>query len=188
MNFQKGQSIAEVVLVLGVAAVVVIALIILVLNSLKNAQFSQNQVKATKLAQESIDKIKAIRDRGSNVVFAAISTTPTGCTGTNPVICPFNALWQMKLTADPNCTIIASECHFQVVADGTGYKLNEASIETNIEGGFSRDVLMTDKATNDCTLPLNCDYTNEKRVIVKVSWSDSSGSHESNLQTIITPQ
>jgi DNA-binding NarL/FixJ family response regulator len=46
---------------MGVAIIVVGALTFATIASLRNAQFSQNQAQATKLAQEGLEKVKSLK-------------------------------------------------------------------------------------------------------------------------------
>ena len=59
----KGQSLIEVVVSLGVAVVMAVSLIATSLLTQKTARTAKNNNQATKLAQESIEKIRVFRDR-----------------------------------------------------------------------------------------------------------------------------
>lgn len=62
MKNQKGQSLFEVVLSLAVITVVIVTLIILAYNSIRNANYSRNQTVATKHSQEATEWLRGERD------------------------------------------------------------------------------------------------------------------------------
>lgn len=181
---EDGQSMIEVIVVLGVTVIVVLALVIAVLTGLKNNQFAQNQSKATKYAQEAIDKIRVIRDRDSWVYFND-TTLPDPCSisGTRSR-CPFGVVWGYRLSdlmANPcaNDSDTPLGCKFFVKVDVNELYLDE--VQDDLGEGFSREIIIADDPD-----PLNSRYTQEKNVIVKVKWLDSSGEHQSNIQTQLT--
>ena len=171
MNFFKnfkGQSILEIVILVGAIALIGTGLAALTLISLRNSQFSKNQIQATKLAQEAIDQVKTIKDRDYAV-----------CSSANPATDKWSEIWV-------HCT---SACNF-TLQKGPATNLNCKSSGLNIADPFylksynstdaaigtvfSRKIIITD---------LN---NNEEKVEVSVSWSDSSGTHKSDLFTILT--
>jgi len=164
---EKGQTMVEVLVVLVVAAVILVSLITVVLNSLKNAQFAQKQITATKYAQEAMDTIKTIRDRDGNV---------TGWTEDTE---KFSYLWDVYMS---NVCLVNSSpgpCYFKL---GNELSLEKMAVDGAeiLREGFSRYILIEDEDSS-----LYDEYKTEKKVTVKVQWDDSSGSHESNLQTIL---
>lgn len=168
MGFAKesGQSLIEVLVVLAVTIIIVVALTMAVLVSLKNAQFAQNQSKATKYAQQSLEKIRNIRDRDEDgEIFFQYSPSDT-------VIRKFSGLWGVNMS-----TRCSGKCYFKFDNSGILTSTNENSME-NLEGNLARQITLTDEAGF---------YATEKKVSVKVKWLDSSGEHESNLETRITP-
>ncbi len=179
----SGQSLVEVLVALTVAALVILALVVVSLMGLKNAQFAQNQAKVTKYAQEAIDQVRAIRDRNGNVTFQNNLSNPA-CTPCSGNTCAFSGLWSCQLTKSSGspCTLSPGNgCYLVLSADGTSLSepssLNNAN--QNLGDGFSRQVILEDGAPA-------LDYSKEKRVRVVVTWTDSSGTHESNVQTILT--
>lgn len=154
---QKGQSLVEVLVVLVIAAVMVIALIMIILASLKNAQFAQNQTQATKLAQDTIDKIRILRDKNSNNTLANYS--PTGC---------FRGLWDSAYCR-------AGFCYYKLMPRGDYLDQTRApSLRDQFDNGFSRQIKISPPTGSNIKL------------IVEVFWADSSGEHSSNLETVLT--
>lgn len=70
-RFKRGQSLIEVVVSLGVAVILAVSLISTSLITQKTARAAKNNSQATKLAQESIEKIRVFRDRQS---FSALTS------------------------------------------------------------------------------------------------------------------
>lgn len=198
----KGQSLIEVMIVLIVSAVVLGALITAILNSLKEAQFAQNQTKATKYAQETIDDIRSIRDQDSAV------SVDLNCN-----IKKFSDLWGyfMSSTNRSNCAsgnspclsialptgLSINGCYFLLNQSGSTFSLSEPPVSESsyyyqpLDNTFSRLINLSDNSLgtycpNSSTI--YCDYQNEKIVNVQVQWTDGSGTHQSNLQTILGPR
>ncbi len=162
MNEQKGQTIIEVLVSLMIASLMMGALVIAIVISLRNAQFSQNQTQATKLAQEAIEKVRTMRDRDM-----CIKLTDTGdCTTFS------NAqTFSQFLGNDTQCSAV---CYFDLDKNNLLLTLKGASSSTDLGGGFTQQILVQTSGT----------FT--KRFIAKIQWNDSSGFHESNLQTFLT--
>ncbi|MCL4367051.1 prepilin-type N-terminal cleavage/methylation domain-containing protein [Patescibacteria group bacterium] len=196
---QQGQSLVEILIVLAITAVVLTGLAIAVINSLHNSQFAQNQAKATKYAQDAIEKIQAVRDRDGSVELWGADTFTGGgsCTGSS---CPFSELWN-RVLSDPSdhlCSITPPDtdkavsgtlgCYFYL-ANPLSVSLQEihdssASWDnTGLDPGFSRQIFIYDKY--DSGYPPE-QPNNEKDVVVRVRWTDAVGNHESNLQTVLT--
>lgn len=166
---------------LMVASVVFGALIVAILASLKNAQFAQSQTRATKYAQEGLERIRLIKNSNGEVDFNAAQGCASTCGPTN---CNFSLLWNCDLSVPVNspCVVKAAGeaqvggCYFRL--DSTGTKLVEAPDSANIteslEDGLRREIYFKDGADS-----------NEKKVLVKVKWTDSSGEHMSNLETVL---
>ncbi len=57
---QIGQTLIEVLIALGTATVIIAAIVIIVMSSLTNVQFSKNQNVATQYAQEGIEIIRKL--------------------------------------------------------------------------------------------------------------------------------
>lgn len=170
---ESGQSLIEVVIATMVAVVVLGALIITILTSLKNAQFAQNQSKATKYAQDALDKIKTIRDRNGSVTFIYASGSPAQSTT------KFSDLWNISggLSSVGVCN---TKCYLSLVSPlGLTGNYTTATAKEDLGDGLTRQIIFEDTSTT---------YQSEKMITVKVSWQDSAGAHESNLQTILTPK
>lgn len=169
---EKGQSLVEVTIALLVAIVVLGALAVLITSSLKNAQFAQKQVKATKYAQEAIDQIRVIRDRNENNAVRLVSQSYS-----------FSELWSIHLSSLSPC--ISGQQGRYFTLDPATLTLTEICVLSEIDvslgdSGILRQIMISD--TDDAVTG----FAVEKIVTVKSKWSDSSGNHESVLQTIVS--
>lgn len=163
-----GQSLLEVLIVLAVAIVVMTALVGVILNGLKNAKFAQNQAKSTKYAQEAVEQITAMRDRNSLINFNGTSQ-------------PFSNLFVVFSSAStPSCILpdTSAQCYFKL-SSSISPPLQQVSyplgIKQSLGNGLSREIYFENGSSKD-----------EKKLTVKVIWTDASGDHESNLQTVLT--
>lgn len=163
---QDGQSLIEVLVVLVVATMMIVALITIILSSLKNAQFAQNQTKATKLAQDTVDKIRIFRDGNKNGTLSSDGST---------FVC-FNQLWNNDSTSSFYCGA-DNYCYYQIDTSGSKLTLMADSYKQSIGDGFYRQI----KVNPTVNLTTNV----EVKLIVQISWTDSSGEHNSNSENIL---
>lgn len=74
MMKEKGQTLVEALIALGVAIIIISAIVVSVISSLSNAQFTKNQNQANHFAQEGMEIVRGIRN--SNwLSFQALSST-----------------------------------------------------------------------------------------------------------------
>lgn len=156
---QRGQSLLEIVITIGVIMVVISGLAITTINGLKNSQFSKNQVQATKLAQEALTKVKVIR----NLDYAVSGPSPAT---------KWSELWAMNLGAacSGQCRYILKE---PVNSTLIWLQFQSADTKEPLADGFQRQIIIEDFIAN------------QKKVTVGVIWSDYSGTHQSQLVTIL---
>ncbi len=112
----KGQSLIELIIVITVGLIIIGALVFATISSLRNAQFASDQIQATKLAQEGLEKIRTLRDRN---------------------IASFNDLWAVPLSCPTNCYFYFNSS--QMLLGGTSVNL-----ETIPPGNFQRQFLIED--------------------------------------------
>lgn len=67
---QSGQSLFEVVVSLAISALVIVALVSLVSNSIRNANFSKNKSLASTYAQEASEWLRGERDSDPDLFFS----------------------------------------------------------------------------------------------------------------------
>lgn len=98
-KFKFGQSLIEVVVAVGIVAVAVVALVSAIIFTQKTARSANLQTQATKLAEESIEQIRVVRDRRgfsylvNDSCWKLVITDPADPTtwnfsNTAPNICP----------------------------------------------------------------------------------------------------
>ena len=162
MFSEKGQTILEVVVVVTVVILVVGALVFATVFSLRNANFSKQQTQATKLAQEGLETVRTQRDRNGLII------------GINEVInWNDDALWiSNKLTFE-----CPSLCYFvvrgiELIGIGPGPALPSGAESI---GQFKRAIIFEDEDNG----------TNAKKVTSVVQWTDTTGTHESRLSTVL---
>jgi Tfp pilus assembly protein PilV len=77
----KGQSLFEVVVAIGVSALIIVAIVSLASNSIRNATFSRNDSQAASYAQQATEWLRAERDRDINIFMTNVSlNTPAPTT------------------------------------------------------------------------------------------------------------
>lgn len=178
---QKGQNLLELVLGVGLVAVVAGAVAVVTINSLQNTQFSKNQLQATKLAQESIEKVRTIKD--SNFGVCTQQEVASGAT-----VCSYwDDIWATQfgsVSTTPSCIdnqictfVLRGTCSVRVSGGGSETKpfcLKYSTAKSDLVGGFKGQILIEDEADS------------QKRVTSRVYWTDSSGEHMSELITILS--
>lgn len=66
----KGQTLVEILLAVGVASLALVALTRAMTSSLRNARFAQDKVLAVQYSQESLEAIRSYRDQNNWSVFS----------------------------------------------------------------------------------------------------------------------
>ena len=173
---QTGQSLLEVTIMLGMVVVIITAVTITTVVGIKNSQFSKNQLQATKLAQEGIERVRIGRDRNQSIVNLP------NVTSWNGDITGVGSFWDYSIR--DNCQI-GGTCYFKItdVNGGLEYKTSSLNFPASVsvyediysDGKFKRVVILSDDDS----------YKTQKKVTVIVTWTDFSGNHESKLTTIL---
>src|SRR5258708_22405731 len=81
MKLQKGQTLLEVLIALGLLSIIMSSLIVVILSALNNANFGKNQNLATQYAQEGMEIMRNIRDQNYGT-FSSLAGTyciPENC-------------------------------------------------------------------------------------------------------------
>lgn len=177
---EKGQTLLEVVMAIGVSGVVLGALLLVIFIGLRNATFSQNQTKATKLGAEAIDQIRSIRDGDGLVVnFEGDQCTDADSRSENTEF-TFYDLWCNQLSSFPACSASTPNCYFKISTDASSnlslIRADIISAKENLGDGLTRQIQISDKPSS---------FGTEKVLNVKVFWTDPSGEHQSNIETIM---
>ncbi len=123
MKQNKGQSLVEVVLALGVAVVVILALVRATVVSMRNANFAKNESLATKYAQEAIESVRLLRDKSDWETF-----TPNNCKNPPDLdTLPFPFSRTITCTGDENTRNVTVKVEW---TDGIG--THETKLETKL--------------------------------------------------------
>ncbi len=174
-----GQSLLEVIVLMGLALVIVTGLTVVTVNGLKNSQFSQNQAQATRLAEEGIDCVRTIRDKNLPVCIGGTGPACAGGTAfrwydreTYP-----NQMWSFNLPAPGSffmiTTLPGNSC--TGLQNTTATPPNDTSVGLPFSSTFSRRISIQ-----------NYNVITQKRVTVLVLWNDISGLHQSQLVTVLS--
>lgn len=166
-NFKNslGQTLLEVIVVITVGVIIIGALVFTTISSLRNASTAKNDAQATKLAQEGLEKVRAIRDRNGNISgggFPADSWADPD-------------LWSGSLSA--NICVAPQGCFFKISFADLNYLGAYQSPPTGGEtlGNFTRYIILSDDAN----------FADWKEVTALVTWIDFAGTHESRMKTIL---
>lgn len=73
MKKQRGQTLLETLLALGVCVIILSAITVIVISSLNSTQFTKRQNLASQYAQEGMEVVRKIRDSGGWPAFSALS-------------------------------------------------------------------------------------------------------------------
>jgi hypothetical protein len=198
----RGQTLLEIAVMMGVILIVVGGLTITVINGLKNSQFSQNQIQATKLAQEGLEKVKLISENNWQV-----------CNNTPVALQYWDDIWNndhLFGTRTPvsdgynvACTDPNSKCAFKLNPPSYGASVACNSIVAGANPPAAGSIWMTSTLPTSPEIIANTPFTRliyiedyydsanhqeytQKKVTSEVTWQDSSGAHASSLVTIIT--
>ena len=109
----KGFTLLEVIFVSGVGIVLLTALLQVNTFALKNSVFAKNQARATKLAREEMELVRAFRDRhGLTPLVCAAGTqchisnvtSASGITAGKKTVGEFSQYFEIRTDPAGNCT------------------------------------------------------------------------------------
>ena len=172
---ESGQTLIELIISITLIVLIITAVTILTINGLKNSQLSRNQIQATKLAQEGIERMRTLRDNNYTVCGWATNTTAMAANGLWSTACPGTGCrytWEQSGTCSGNTSTTAQWIKYTTSAT------ESVTVSGQI---FQRYITVVDG--KDLT---NTASSNIKEVTVTVTWKDSSGNHSSNISTILT--
>lgn len=166
---QAGQGLIEVLAALAVAMVVLTALSVAAVSSVRNATFAKNQSQATAYGRQAMESIRAYRDVNPQLFFQSRNT---GCYQINE---------RTDDDLDPGDPANGFKSNDTVTpADCTGYANGEM-----FEGGIYSRQIYLQKDPADCPAGLPGVTTNTcNKITVRVYWRDASGSN--NKSELVT--
>lgn len=77
-RLNRGQSLTEIVMALGVVGIALLAILALATTSNRNINFSKAEAMATRYTQEAIEALREERDRDWNVFITNIAASSSG--------------------------------------------------------------------------------------------------------------
>lgn len=181
----KGQTLIEAVVTLGIALVIIASVVTLVNSSNRRANQARQATQASKLAQEGMEIIRNIRDVNSD---KAVQVDLTGlCSSAST--CSWNNLYDNPqgdlsafLQSPGDCGITESWC----IVDAQPVE------EDTLLEVFSRSIVISDTdlvpgpGGEICTQsPSNLDFEDVKRISVTVSWNSPIGAQEREVISCI---
>lgn len=75
-KYNEGQSLFEVILALALSTLIIVALVSLVTNSIKNATYSKNKTYATRYTQEATEWLRGQRDIDWDAFYTNVTACP----------------------------------------------------------------------------------------------------------------
>lgn len=177
---QKGQNILELVLGLGLIAVVSVAISVITVNSLQNTQFSKNQTQATKLAQEIIEKVRTVKNSNFGVCSQAqvAAGSSAVCTNWDQIWGDQFGTFETNCVSNQTCTYVLGGTCLTPVGSGSSqtnpFCVKHSATPLNLGNGFTGQVFIEDEQSS------------QKRVTVQVNWTDTTGTHMSELVTVLS--
>lgn len=159
---KKGQALFEVVIALGVAILIIVAVISASVNSIKDSDSSKNLNVATRYSQEATEWLRGLRDQSWPTFLSKASASP-------------GTIWCMY---DLNQGLIAPTTQNVVSCQGPA-KLISGTI-------YNRYVTLTILDPAPVPNPLNIQSNNIVQADVVTYWTDSQGSHQAPSSTKFT--
>lgn len=175
-----GQSLIEVLIALVVASIVIGALSILTLTGTKNSQFAKNQHQATQFAQEGMELVRAIRDRDGKVFDL---DTAAGK--------PFSEIWTTYWVKSTTADVVDGNVYFLLnPADQRDLRQPTLTYQGNSSAGSKETLGTVGKQVFHRQVIFKKDSESPRslKIIIIVSWSDRSETHQSKIETILTPR
>ncbi len=77
-NLEKGQSLFEAIVALAISALIIVAVVSLVSNSIRNSSFSRNKTLASRYAEQATEWLRGQRD-SDITTFSNNALTSTWC-------------------------------------------------------------------------------------------------------------
>lgn len=163
---QAGQALIEVTIASGLSLIVISAITITTIVGLRNSQFAQNQIQATKYAQEGLEQIRNIQSRNCPVN----ATNGSFYWYDVPTMAITRYIWDQSdfiYNTSFTTTLDNTNCKMDATTTGQGLQNNH----------FFRKIIIDKTSTSD---------QDKVKVAALVSWTDFSGAHQSQLVTILS--
>ena len=162
-NSQTGQALLEITIASGLAVLVISAITVTTIVGLRNSQFAQHQVQATKFAQEGLELVRTIKNR--NCPINASNGVAYYWTDNLSLI--WGNQGDITIQNDIYMPALSPTCHLQSTTVPNTETLNTR---------FKRVIQLSPLVPVDNT---------KIKVTSIVTWTDYSGSHQSELVTVL---
>jgi Tfp pilus assembly protein PilW len=180
-NNQRGQNLMELVVGVGLLTIVVGAIAVVTLSSLKNTQYSKNQIQATQFAQQNMEVVRSIRNSNYGICLESdLALTPRTCSA-------WQDIWNVNFDTPTYPSACSSPpCNFKIMVPctvRTGATTTEQkpfclayspTLTVTVLSRFTAEIIISDEAAG------------QKKVTSKVYWDDAGGQHSSNLVSILS--
>jgi len=77
-KLEKGQSLFEMVLAIAIMTMIIVAVVILASNAIRNSSFSKNKTLSSRYSQEATEWLRGERDTDWDIFLTRATTSPTG--------------------------------------------------------------------------------------------------------------
>jgi len=162
---QRGQALLEVTIAAGLAVIIITAIAITSIIGLRNSQFAQNQIQATKYAQEGLELVRAIQSRNCQVIIADQQYYWYD----DPEIFSERMVWDYR-------TDVTAVAYYKPNLNSTTCNLTAVTVPEPVDARFRRSIKLGIMSSSD-----------SKFIVTStVSWTDFSGDHQSQLVTILS--
>lgn len=195
--FQSGQSLIEIIATIAIGTVLILALVALSVRSNSSSDFSKAQDQAANLASEGMEIIRSIKASNAATIRYSSGSCDTGTSPTNyswtdffslgdispetGVGCDFGRAGHLYAPGYSSCPAGQNWC-LQFETGGAQTTPYEGRVFTQTV--YVADTPVASGGKSGCNANVN-DYGLIKQFTVKVSWGDSSGSHNSTTTSCI---
>lgn len=179
LNSQKGDSLIEAVAAVAILVIVITGLTLLAISALGSASSSKWRTTATEYAKEGIEAVRMIRDNDAN--FANVSPYVWGQKNTSGTW----AKWDWTTWVSPNTTR-----YYALESANSGWRLNYKT-DANCAGDRTNPMqacylLGTDYYRQIMIENRVAPYTEQKRIMVTISWQYKGRSDNVQMITYLS--
>jgi Tfp pilus assembly protein PilV len=126
-KIQRGQSLFEVVVAIAISAIIIVTIVALVTNSIRNSTFSKNQSLASNYAQQATEWLRGKRDEDVTQFVAKTGTSTTWCLDSLP-----DDLAAVRATACSEDDVITNTNFIREVKFATTTSTGKTLIEADV--------------------------------------------------------
>lgn len=184
----RGQTMIEVVITLGIALIIITSIMVLVNASNRRVTIARQATQGSKLAQEGMEIVRNIRDGDQNTVKVGTKDTSLGTVSCSTgSFCIWNDLYTDTQGTLNACLYLPSGAsEWNLIQNVVG---GDCANEQGIEGIFDREIEISDDAVGSpayiCS-DANLGYSEVKRVSVKVSWESPIGNQKREVVSCLS--